>query len=174
MTGFHFTANGPALGTAPTGNGGTGAWLLPARSFDARAYQSTGILTGQPGTQWIAAPDAQAIPPGTLPTLGRGNIAWPLRRRSSSRDAPQAFLPALYFQRVVPNGVGSNPDGTGLGPNVSWVSDNQLPVPAIDPRGRPAVMAQPPARIGGAGQVEQPYSPIVWPKWTGPSVLAPA
>jgi hypothetical protein len=173
MTGFAFTANGPLAGFAPTGNGGVGPWLLPARSFDAHAYQSWGILTGQPGTQFIPAPDAAAIPPGVLPTMGRGNIAWPLRRRSSSRDSPQQWLPALYYQRVLPNGQGSASDGTGLGPNVSWISDNQLPVPAVDPRGRPAVMAQPPARIGGRAHVPQTYNPVAWPKWTGPSVLAP-
>lgn len=178
MTGFGFTANGPALGFAPTGNGGTGPWLLPARSFDAHAYQSWGILTGQPGTQWIPAPDAAAILTGNAPTLGRGPVAYNLRGKSSSRDSPQQWLPALYYQRVLPNsptlpGGGTDSAGIGLGPNVSHISDNQLPIPAVDPRGKPAVMAQPPARIGGRAQVPQTYNPVAWPKWTGPSVLAP-
>jgi hypothetical protein len=140
-----------------------------------------GVLTGQPGTQWIPAPDPAAIPPGNLPTLGRGNIAWPLRDKSSSRDAPNAWLPVLYYQRIMPNdanpslpNTGTSERGVGLGPAVSWVSDNQLPVPALDPRGKPAVMAQPPPRIGGRGQVAQPFSPVSWPKWQQTTPAAPA
>lgn len=151
----------PALAPAPPG-----AWLLPAPARDARAYQSWGILTGQPGTQEIPAPDAAAIPPGNLPTMARGNIAWPLRGRSSSRDSPNVILPALYFQRVLPN--------PALAPTVSVTSDNQLPVPAIDPRGRPAVMFSRPPRIGGRGQVVQPWSVVNWPKWVQGNPPAPS
>lgn len=168
MTGFAFTAFGPAPGYAPTGNGGTGPWLLPSRSWDARSYQSVGILVGQPGTQQIPAPDAAAVPPGNLPTMGRGMIAWPLRDKSSSRDSPQVILPALYYQWVSPT---HNPR---LQPNVSWVSDNQMPQPAIDPRGKPAIMATRPPRIGGRGQVVQPYSVVNWPKWVSANPLPPA
>ena len=159
---MRITAIGPAPGTAPAA---TGTWLLPAPGHDARAYQSWGTLTGQPGTMAVPAPDPASIPPGNLPTLGRGNVAWPLRGKLSSRDAPGFWLPAIYFQRLL-----SNPR---LAPNVSVVSDNQLPVPAIDPRGRPAVMAQRPARIGGRGQVMQPYVTNPWPKFTANSPLAP-
>lgn len=174
MTGFAFTAYGPAPGYAPAGSGGPGPWLLPARTAEARSYQSAGILTGQPGTQLIPAPDASAIPPGDLPTMDRGAIAWPLRGKSSSRDSPQVFLPALYYQRVLPNGQGSLPGGLGLGPDVSVTSDNQMPVPAIDPRGKPAVMFQRPPRIGGRGQVPQPYDVVSWPKFVQTNPLAPA
>src|SRR5215467_13815577 len=133
--------------------------------MDARAYQSWGTLTGQPGTQPIPAPDPAAIPDGDLPTLGRGNRAgWP-RRRSSSADAPGMWLPSLYYQRPAAN--------PALAPNVSVVSDNQMPVPAIDPRGRPAVMFQRPPRIGGRGQVEQPYTMLNWPKFVQTNPLAP-
>ncbi|MBO0838119.1 MAG: hypothetical protein J2P28_21750 [Actinobacteria bacterium] len=180
MTGFHFTAYGPAAGYAPTGNGGVGPWLLPARSFEARSYQSAGIVVGQPGTMPVPAPDAAAIPPGNLPTMARGRIAWPLRGRSSSRDSPQVWLPAIYYQPVLPNqpadapGGGSVAGGLGLGPNVSVVSDNMMPVPAIDPRGKPAVMAARPPRIGGHRQVIQPYSVVNWPKWVQDNPLPPA
>lgn len=166
-------AYGPAQWSAPPGTGGAGPWLIPVPARDARTYQSRGILTGQPGTQLIPAPDAQAMPPGNLPTAGRGPVAgWP-RRRSSSRDSPQYWLPALYYQRVLPNGQGSLSDGTGLGPNVSVVSDNQMPVPAIDPRGRPAVMFGRPPRIGGRGNVPQPYALTGWPKWQQANPPAP-
>lgn len=174
MTGFAFTSYGPAPGYAPVGGGGPGPWMLPARSWEARSWQSVGILTGQPGTQRIPAPDAAAIPPGSLPTAARGQVAWPLRARSSSRDSPQVFLPAIYYQRVLPNGQGSVAGGLGLGPNVSVVSDNQMPVPAIDPRGIPAIMASRPPRIGGRGQVVQPYSVVNWPKWVQSNPPAPA
>lgn len=166
MTGFMFTSNGPAPGTAPTPDFGTGNWLLPGLSHDARVYQSAGILTGQPGTMPIPAPDAAAVPPGNLPTMARGPIAWPLRGARSSRDAPDVILPALYYQRVLPN-----PD---LAPDVSVISDNQMPVPAVDPRGRPAVMFQRPSRIGGRAQVPQPYNLTSWPKWDTPAPLAPS
>jgi hypothetical protein len=157
------TAFGPQPGSSPAA---PGTWLLPAPAAQASAYQSWGTLTGQPGTMPIPAPDPAAIPPGNLPTLGRGNIAgWP-RRRSSSADSPNVILPALYYQRPA-----SNP---ALGPDVSVISDNQLPVPAIDPRGRPAVMAQRPPRIGGRGQVVQPYQLMAWPKFTQGNPLAPS
>jgi hypothetical protein len=181
VTGWAFTAYGPAPGTAPAGvlgpgqvHGGTGPWLLPAPSREARSYQSRGVLTGQPGTMFVPAPPPASIPPGNAPTLYSGDIAYNLRGKMSSRDAPDYWLPAIYSQRVLPNGAFSRPGGLGLGPNVSVVSDNQLPVPAIDPRGRPAVMAQRPARIGGRGQVVQPYAVTAWPKFTRNSPLAPA
>lgn len=188
MTGFHFTAFGPQVGYAPTGNGGTGPWLLPARSWDARVYQSVGVLCGQPGTQMIPAPDAAAIPPGDLPTMARGKIAWPLRRHRSSRDSPQVILPALYYQRILPNdedpralpNTGTSARGIGLGPNVSWVSDNQMPVPAmgqggpLHKRSGMAVMARRPPRIGGRAQVAQPYSVVGWPKWVQTNPPYPA
>lgn len=163
---MRITANGPAPGQAPVPGTVTGAWLLPGLSKDAREYLSAGILTGQPGTQWIPAPDAAAVPPGDLPTAARGAVAWPLRGKSSSRDAPQAWLPALYYQRVLPN--------PALAPPVSWVSDNQMPVPATDPRGTPAVMFGRPPRIGGRGQVPQPYSLTAWPKWQQANPPAPS
>jgi len=157
------TATGPAPGTAPAA---PGSWLLPMPAADARGFQSWGSLVGQPGTMQIPAPDPAAIPPGTLPTLGRGNTAgWP-RRKSSSADSPGFWLPAIYYQRAL-----SNP---ALAPDVSVVSDNQLPVPAIDPRGRPAIMAQRPPRIGGRGQVMQPYQQLAWPKFVQRNPLAPS
>lgn len=163
MTGWQFTTIGPVPGTAPAP---PGTWVLPSRSADARAYQSWGTIFGQPGTMPVPAPDAAAIPRHNLPTLGRGNIAGWARRKSGSVDAPQFWLPGLYFQRVLPN-------LPALGPDVSHVSDNQMPVPAIDPRGRPAVMAQRPPRIGGRGQVVQPYEVVDWPKFTQRNPLAP-
>lgn len=156
------TAYGPDPAASPAA---PGTWLLPAPAAMASAYQSWGTLVGQPGTMPVPAPDPAAIPPGNLPTLGRGPVAgWP-RRRSSSRDAPGFWLPAVYYQRPA-----SNP---ALAPVVSVVSDNQLPVPAIDPRGRPAVMAQRPPRLGGRGQVMQPYELLAWPKFVQRNPVAP-
>jgi len=157
------TAIGAAPGSSPAA---PGTWMLPVPAAGASSYQSWGTLMGQPGTMPIEAPDPASIPPGNLPTLGRGNTAgWP-RRKSSSRDAPGFWLPAIYYQRPLAN--------PALAPNVSVVSDNQLPVPAIDPRGRPAVMAQRPPRIGGRGQVVQPYELLAWPKFVQRNPVAPS
>lgn len=67
------------------------------------------------------------------------------------------IFPALYWQ--------SPADNPELAGPVSVVSDNMLPVPSTDPRGRPWVAATPPPRIGSQGQVTQPYVIQSWPKW---------
>lgn len=93
------------------------------------------LLEGHPGTLAIPAPNND-IPQDRLMVSAD--------HRSS--DAPPAWFPQLWFQHTLPGlpfPAGANDCG------VQIYSDNQLPVPAIDPtRGT--------YRYGG-GQVVQPY-----------------
>jgi hypothetical protein len=109
-----------------------GAAALPVPARDAQAYQSWGITHGAPGTERIPAP-APPVPQ-----------AWN-RALSRSSDAPDVIYPALYFQHGRLAGT----------PPVSVTSDNQMPVPAVDPRGKPAVMSRGPVFLGQQ-QVGQP------------------
>lgn len=110
------------------------------------ATVSRGMVVGHPGTQWIPAPPPSAVPqnPGFLATSGR--------RRSS--DAPNAFLPAIYYEA-----------GSGYGNHehapVSRISDNQMPVPAR--RAANVILSNPyRARLGGQRQVVQPQVVQTW------------
>lgn len=138
--------------TAPTP---AGTWLLPAPAQSAGAWSSWGTIVGEPGTQAVPAP---APVPGTDRELtaqaNEGIIGMP------SSKVPQAIYPALYYQQPAYNPVLAGP--------VSVFSDNALPVPAVDPRGLPAVMQTAPPRIGGRRQVVSPYAVQNWPKWMGP------
>ena len=138
--------------TAPTP---AGSWLIPAPAQPFGSWSSRGSLTGEPGTQPVSAP---APVPGTDKELSAQANAGVIGLPSSV--VPQEIYPALYFQRPALN--------PALAPPVSYVSDNALPVPAVDPRGLPAVMATPPPRIGGQSQVVSPYAVQNWPKWMGP------
>ncbi len=101
------------------------AGLAPVPAMDARAFQSRGIIDGQPGTMPVAAPAPAAVPQSWNRALHR------------SSDAPNLIRPALYYER---GGLEHAP--------VSVVSDNQMPVPAVDPRGTPAVMSRRPVFLG--------------------------
>lgn len=101
------------------------AGLAPVPASDARAYQSRGIIDGSPGTRMIPAPAPSAVPQSFNRALHR------------SSDAPNWWRPSVYFQR-----------GRLEHAPVSVVSDNQMPVPAVDPRGTPAVMSRRPVFLG--------------------------
>jgi hypothetical protein len=126
-----------------------GSWLIPAPAQGFGSWASAGTVVGQPGTQPIAAPSPAAV--------SQHRDAAVTRHRSS--DSPDVFYPALYYQRLSEN-MAVTPTG-----RVMLDSDNMLPVPAIDPRGLPAVMATPPPRIGGQGKVATSYAVQNWPKW---------
>jgi hypothetical protein len=114
---------------------GAAAVPLPARG--AAAYQSRGIIDGQPGTQAIAAPRPAATPQDA--TALAQNAGW---HRSS--DAAPVWYPGIYYERPGPEGYEHAP--------VSVLSDNQIPLPAVNPLGLPAVMQGRP-RLGGQYQV---------------------
>lgn len=143
-------------GQAPVPVAHAGAWLLPAPAQGFGSWASAGKLTGQPGTQAISASEPAAVPQGS----------WAQGSTRSSRYAPDAIYPALYYQSPAeisgPNGAPGLLYNTA---QISLISDNALPVPAVDPRGLPAVMATPPPRVGGQGAVTQPYAVQNWPKW---------
>lgn len=113
--------------------------LTRAAGGGAQAYKSA--LTGQPGTQAIAAP----YPEGVSQDRSYTSI-------SESRVMPPVWYPQLYYQRGL----------TNL-PPVAIYSDNGLPIPAVDPRGRGAVLAGR-RKIGGRKQIKA--LPIV-ANWTG-------
>ena len=150
-------------GQSPTPVAHAGAWLIPAPAQGFGSWSSSGRLVGQPGTQPVAAPE-----PAALPADPHGD--WPQGSQHSSRYSPDAIYPALYYQ------AGSEISGPAGSPGplyntsqISYVSDNALPVPAVDPRGLPAVMATRPPRIGGQAAPGQPYAVQNWPKWVGTS-----
>ena len=110
-----------------------GAAALPVPARDARAYQARGFITGSPGTGRIAAPAPAAVPQSWNRALHR------------SSDAPDVWFPSVYYTH--------GPQAAT--PPVSVTSDNQMPVPAVDPRGKPAVMLRGPVFLGQT-QVGQP------------------
>ena len=114
-----------------------GAAQLPIRARGAADYASRGIIDGSPGTQAMPAPRPAAVPQDKVPLAIGGGY-----HRSS--QAPQFWYPGVYYERPGPGGYEHAP--------VSVLSDNQMPMPAIDPLGRPSVsMGRP--RLGGQYQV---------------------
>jgi hypothetical protein len=106
-------------------------------------------VNGQPGTQAIPAPTLN-----TVPSPDRGDLALAGTARSS--DAPDFIYPGQYYERSL--------DGDGTQGPVTPVriySDNLMPVPAQDPRGRPARLAK---RVRNAGQF-QVAQPRAMPTW---------
>lgn len=119
------------------------------------AQQYKQAVTGQPGTQAIAAPTVNTVPSPDL-----GDIAQMGRSRSS--DAPQVFYPQLWYQRKLTrqNVVGYHRPAAP-GPGICIYSNNLMPVPAVDPRGVPARLARPISQRGGR-EIGQPR---VLPGW---------
>jgi hypothetical protein len=106
-------------------------------------------VTGKPGTQPI--PVSPQIPSPDIGDLAQAGL-------SRSSDAPNYFLPNLYWTR---------PDREfwpGAGMPVALISDNLMPVPAVDPRGIPAVLARRVTRRGRK-QIAQPAAQPVWASW---------
>lgn len=124
----------------------SGAFVpVPAATTAVVAYK--GEVTGQPGTQGIAAAH-----PGEV--TGQVN-GLPARSGYNGGSAmmPDVWYPDLWYERRLSET-----------PEVSIYSDNQMPVPASDPRGRAAVMARPPAFLGQA-QLPQPKTMPRWANW---------
>lgn len=119
------------------------------RAAASGAVRYKADVSGQPGTMAIPAPTVN-----TVPSADRGDLALAGTARSS--DAPDFIWPNKYFARTL-NGAGT------MGPvtPVRIYSDNMMPVPAQDPRGRPARLAKT-VRRGGQRQVAQPR---VLPQW---------
>ena len=110
-----------------------GAAQIPIRAQGASSYASRGIINGSPGTAGIGAPRPAGIPQDLTP--------WAINGGYHRSDQVQAvWYPGIYFQ----NNTNDPPEHAP----VSVLSDNQMPMPALNPMGQPAVMMGRP-RLGG-------------------------
>ena len=159
----------------PPQNGATA--FMPLRAMTpsvmdiSRSQGTVGEVIGQPGTMGIPAP----YPPATSVGHDQGYDKLP-SGLSESRYMPARWYPSLYYrvQRL----------SLGIG-GVRVYSDNQMPIPAVDPRRLPAGSQGPagfaaypgltpasPARpnkwVAGLGQTQ-----VAWPRrlpwWPGTS-----
>lgn len=133
------------------------AFMPQADKFAASgAQQFKHAVTGQPGTQAIPAPTGDTVPSPDL-----GDLA--LAGTSRSSDSPDVWYPQKWYERSLDG------DGT-MGPvtPVRIYSDNLMPVPAVDPRGRGALLAKPITQRGGR-QLRQPSAMPRWLPWGGKS-----
>ena len=131
---MRFLSHGPSAHPGAAG-------LIPVPAQAAQAYQSRGIISGSPGTSRIPAPAPGAVPQQWNRALHR------------SSDAPDYWTPAIYLER-----------GELEHAPVSVMSDNQMPVPAIDPRGRPGIALQAPL-WRGQRQVRSNKTSVSYPNW---------
>jgi hypothetical protein len=111
------------------------------------AVQYKQAVSGSPGTSGIPAPTRDTVPSPDL-----GDIAQMGSARSS--DAPDVWYPQQYYQRKLT-------ERPGAGMPIRVYSDNLLPVPARDGRGRGAVLARG-IMQRGATQIGMPR---VVPSW---------
>lgn len=118
-----------------------GAAALPIPAKIAQAFQSRGPVQGSPGTTAIPAPRPGAVPQG---------VAFTGNPKHTSRDAPEVWFPGVYYTRR---------DAMSVAP-VSILSDNQMPLPAIDPRGLPSVAQTPPVFLGQKQIMATPQVPV--------------
>jgi hypothetical protein len=138
----------------------------------SRAQGTPEEITGQPGTMGIPAP----YPPATGVGHEGGYDKLP-SGLSESRYMPPRWYPSIYYR---PQHL-----SVGIG-GVRVYSDNQMPVPAVDPRRlpigsqgpvgfaaypglTPAAPARPNRRVAGLGkyQVAWPFRMPAWPAANG-------
>jgi hypothetical protein len=123
-----------------------GAASLPLPSWDAGGWSSRGQVNGSPGTRGIPAP-------APVPGLDREKTALAM---SGNIGLPSSvfskWFPSIYFNYL--ENI----------PPVSVYSDNQMPVPAVDPRGKPGVVM---AGFMNRGQKQVPNVRVtpVYPKF---------
>lgn len=130
----------------------SGAFVpVPAATTAVVAYKTE--VAGQPGTLGIPAPysdfgqDGQVVNGVSVRGAGAGYA-------QGSGTMPPVWYPQLYYERRLSEDTGG----------VSPYSDNQLPVPAADPRGVAAMMARP-AQFMGQAQLVQPRAMPKWANW---------
>jgi hypothetical protein len=124
----------------PTWDGRPVTAFMPLVTKTAEVWQSfKDYLSGQPGTQAIPAPNND-IPRDRL-AVGEG--------QAYARDFGGAWYPQLWYQTSLYGAASGQYPAGGNDTGVCIFSDNQLPVPAIDPvRG---------TRKFGGGQLVQPF-----------------
>jgi hypothetical protein len=128
--------------------GATSSAFVPAPAQTTAVVRYKMEVTGQPGTQAIPAgladfPGGQVVNGQPVRGAGAGY-------NQGSNTMPPVWYPQLYYERRLSEV-----------PEVSIYSDNQLPVPAMDPRGVAARMARPPQFLGQAQLVQAK----ALPKW---------
>ena len=117
-----------------------GAAAIPVAAKMAQAFQSHALVNGSPGTDPIPVERAQGVPQG-IKYRNNGNAL------HASDQAPDVFFPGVYYY---------GPDSMQIPGKISYLSDNQMPLPAIDPKGLPSV-AQVRPTFQGETQVKQPW-----------------
>lgn len=117
---------------------------VPAATTAVVAYK--GDVTGRPGTQPV---------PAGQPELTSFVNGLPVRSGYSGGTTmmPPVWFPQEWYERHLSET-----------PPVSVYSDNQMPVPANDPRGRAALMANRPQFLGQS-QLRQPRALPKWSNW---------
>lgn len=101
---------------------------VPAATTAKIAYKTA--VHGQPGTQ--------GVPTGLQEVNGEVNGSRVTSGFSDTRMMPGVWYPQLWFETCLYPSAAA----------VSIYSDNQMPVPAADPRGKAAVLARPPVFLG--------------------------
>jgi hypothetical protein len=136
MTIWRWRTGGVPSSLAASGlDTGMSAFMPAVTKSAASQYAYMDHVDGQPGTQAIPAPNNDI--PQDRYVAGR-----------KSSDAPPQWYPSVYYQGTPFVNAQIYPGG-GNDSGVCIYSDNQLPVPAVDPtRGT--------YRMGG-GQVVQPF-----------------
>lgn len=135
--------------------GATSSAFVPVPAATTAVVQFKMEVTGQPGTQGIPVgltdfgEQGQVV--NGIPVRGAG-----AGYNQGSGTMPPVWYPQLYYERRLSEV-----------PEVSIYSDNQMPVPAADPRGVAGVMFRPPLWLGQA-QVTQPQRLPRWANWTPP------
>jgi hypothetical protein len=122
-----------------------GAAALPVPAKMAQAYQSHGRIHGSPGIEAIPSPRPAAVPQG----IAYRNTGSPL---FASEKAPAVWFPGVYYYGT---------DSVSRAP-VSVISDNQMPMPAVDPMREPSIQLRRPTFLGQT-QVQQPWVAPVYP-----------
>jgi hypothetical protein len=131
------------IATIGAGVAKAGPALLPVPSPLAQAFQSRGPVCGSPGTRRIPAP-------APLPVIDSSFVAM--------AQSGQIGLPSSVFSYWTPGIYYARPASRAP---VSVLSDNQMPVPATDPRGKPGVVMPGPVLTGQ----RQVANPRVAPKY---------
>jgi hypothetical protein len=156
---WRLTTNAPAVGKLA-------AAAIPVPSPWAGAWQSRGVISGNPGMYPIAAPSPlpETGAAGLESARGRSSAAG---RVALAQQGPAAggmylddtttpyWLPSVYYVA-----------GPQEHPPVSVQSDNQMPVPAINPTGQPGIV-MPGILMRGQRQVAQPRVSYKSPKFMG-------
>lgn len=138
--------------------------FCPRPAPDGRGFgpwdEST-MVEGQPGTM--------GVPTGT-PDFGKQGQAVngiPVRGGGAGYASGTGTMPGVWYpSKYWLTGLDGATLVSGNQQTPSVYSDNQLPIPAADPRGRAALLARPPLFTSG-GNVEQPAGSKgpQWPRW---------